>query len=531
MKTKTLLLALLLILIPLAVESRSAVNHRGNEVYIDTGKGQRPVVPEKTGIEVHDGTPSTGAAPQVMQGLGEVELLDLARGYAAREDYENAVAAYETFLDRFPESKHKYEAYYELGYARYKFGAIREARAALEEVLSSWWVAPGIREKTRELVKEIDSIYQRGRYRQDAVAIGALLPLKGEYAPYGEAALKGVLLAADIFGGTDSKPVEVYVKDVGPDPAEARRAVREIASLPMVVGLVGPLLSSTAYETASTAQASRIPLITLSQREGLTEVGDYVFRNSVTPSQQASAVAAHAYKKLGSRTFAVLYPENSYGKSLSKHFAQEVKRLGGSLIASVGYEEGTTDFSSILEGIFSIEVTETREGRRTITEYEPKAEVDALYIPDTYRTVSLIVPYLEYYNIEGVRLLGSNGWNSPALVELAGKAVEGAVFVDGFFAGSRRPGAMEFTERFTRTYGTPPGVIEAQSYDATRVLLSAMEAGEFGTTDRGILKKRILEIEEKGGAGGTITFGPDGEAKKELFLLTVRKGKITEIGD
>ena len=140
----------------------------------------------------------------------------------------------------------------------------------------------------------------------------------------------------------------------------------------------------------------------------------------------------------------------------------------------------------------------------------------------------MIVPYLRYYNIKGVQLLGTNGWHSQRLVELAGESVEGAVFVDGFFPDSTRPGASQFAKRFTEAYGKPPGVIEAQAYDAAAILISAIRQSGGPSAERQSVKKRLRSIGDYTGAAGTLRFDASGEAVKRLFYLTVKDGRITE---
>jgi ABC-type branched-subunit amino acid transport system substrate-binding protein len=141
--------------------------------------------------------------------------------------------------------------------------------------------------------------------------------------------------------------------------------------------------------------------------------------------------------------------------------------------------------------------------------------------------VRLIIPFLDYFNVEGVRLLGSNAWNTPKLTELAGEYVEGAVFVDSFFARSTRSGTARFTKRFTDAYGYEPGAIEAQAYDAATTILEAIGRGP---ASREVLKERLRESKGlKGPASGTIGFDEDGEARRKLFLLTVEGGRIVEL--
>ncbi len=487
---------------------------------------------------VFSGAPSAGTedfmdapAPETAEkDLDDVGLMSLARSLAEKGDTGAAVEAYKVLLDRFPTSSLRLRVYYEIGLLKYGTGDIKGAKSYLERVLFSWGADPVLKNKTRSLVREIDSIYKRGRRGKETVAIGALVPVKGRYARYGEAALRGVLLAADVFGGVERTPVEVVVKDTGGEMSRGQKAVRDISGDRDVVGIVGPLLSSTAVGAVSVAQGRGVPVIALSHKKEIAEAGDFVFRNSLTPEDQARAVAGYAYNTLGKRKFAVLYPDNYYGTVMARSFIEEVAARGAEIVSVSSYKYGGTDFSTVLEGLFKIEVNEAVEGRRTIKDYEPTAEIDALYIPDNYRAVSLIVPYLKYYNIEGVQLLGSNGWDSEKLVELSGGSVEGAVFVDGFFAGSARPSTSEFVQRYRKTYGTMPGVIEAQAYDAAGLLIAAVRESGTERPDREELKKRLLSMKGYRGAAGGLSFDSRGGSIQTPFFLTVKNGRIVEAG-
>lgn len=459
------------------------------------------------------------------------ELITAAQIYLERRDFNKAAKAYQRLIEAFPLSRFKNTAYYGLSYSRYREGHLKEARSMLEGLMSALEMGwdSSLKARAQAFIKEMDSVENSGKARPDSFAIGALLPTSGGYAQYGEAALRGILLAADVYGG--GAPVEVYVREAGDSALPIEAAVKELSGNQRVAGVVGPLLSSTAYQAAEYAQSSGMPLITLSQKEGVTSAGDYIFRNSLLPESQASAVAEYACKKLGNKRFAVIYPQNNYGTELAVLFKKEVRRLGGIVVAEASYDEGTTDFGDVLRSVFNVTTKKKKEGRKTIKEYTPAANVDALYIPDYYETVSLIVPYLEYFNIKGVQLLGSNGWNSNRLVESVGKEIEGAVFVDGFFTESGRAGSKEFIERFKAAYGRNPGVLEAASYDAARILISAAAGAsgkEFKAANREELKNRLKKLKGFRGAAGAVSFDTGGEAVKELFVLTVRGGHIAE---
>src|SRR3990170_4202294 len=369
--------------------------------------------------------------------------------------------------------------------------------------------------------------------------IGIILPLSGRYAQFGEQALKGALLAADIFearshgskepgdqANIQPMHVEVLVKDTQGDPIASAKAVEELTLNENVVGIIGPLLSITATDTARKEQELRTPIITLSQKEGLTNTGHYIFRNFLLPSEQAKAIAAYAISKLKHKKFAILYPNSPYGIELAHLFKEEVKKSNGEIAAEEHYKEGQTYFGKEIVKLFKIKETEKKEGRRLVKTFETTVAVDALYIPDYFDIIGLIAPHLAYYNVKDVKLLGANGWNSPKLVELAGKYVEGAVFTDGFFTGSKREAVSRFINDFKNLYGTEPGIIAAQAYDATRMMAEAILSGN-GKRDEA--RNYLANLKKFRGVTGDIAFDSNREAIKELFILSVKKGQIVEI--
>lgn len=460
------------------------------------------------------------------EGIDEA-LLRLGRVHTDKKEYQKAASFYSRILADFPDSKFKADASYELGFINYRTGKLKDAMYLVEPLSSDKGASLALRARAGRLMKEIETASFGLAPAASMPAIGVLLPLKGDYAAFGEEALNGVLLAAGVFGNGPAK-VEVIVKDTGTDQLSVDRAVTELAQDARVAGIVGPLLSSTVMEAARSAQRLRIPVITLSQKDGVTSAGEFVFRNFLTPEDQARALANYAATS-GQKRFAVLYPQTNYGVELAKNFEMAVKERGGSVVRQAAYAPGTTDFSAEVKRVFGVQAKEKMEGRRKVREFTPTVMVDALFIPDGHEAVALIAPYLDYYSVKGVQLLGSNAWNSPKLVELAGRAVEGAVFVDGFFAESRRSEAADFTKRFTAAYGKAPGVLSAQAYDAALMLMEASRQ-EASTQDmnRDSVAIRLKEIRGFNGATGPMTFNARREAQKGLFFLTVDNGHIVE---
>jgi ABC-type branched-subunit amino acid transport system substrate-binding protein len=158
---------------------------------------------------------------------------------------------------------------------------------------------------------------------------------------------------------------------------------------------------------------------------------------------------------------------------------------------------------------------------------KPDPGFEALFIPDAYHRVAMIVPQLAYHDITGIRLLGTSGWDSPELLKTNPELFEGAVFVDGFFSDSFRSEAGNFTEAFYLAYGREPETMEALVYDAAHMAVQLLieERGQNWETFRDAL----AQVKDFPGVTGRTTFPPSRDAQKELFVLTVRDNQIIQV--
>lgn len=365
-------------------------------------------------------------------------------------------------------------------------------------------------------------------------ALGVVLPLSGRYATYGDLVRRGMDLALEMHN-TSASPVRLVYRDIGGDPARSVAAVTELADSERVMAVLGPLTGTAAASAAVQAQEERMPMLSLSQREGLPETGEFVFRDSLTSRLQARALARYAVLERGFTGFGILYPENLLGQEMAHLFAEEVKKLGGLVVISEGYAETATDFGRQIKRLMGMdpdapeEITAAEAERRKNSSGRdfPPVNFDALFIPDYADRIGMVAPQLAYYGIEGVPLLGSNGWNSPELVRLAGRSVEGAVFVDGFFRYSPYPFVREFVDRYFEKYGEEPSILEAQGYDAVGILLSILDRRDIRTRDD--LRLALSMLQNYPGVTGATTFDFHGDADKVLFLLQVKNGNIVQI--
>ena len=388
--------------------------------------------------------------------------------------------------------------------------------------------------------------------------IGVVLPLSGAYASYGEESLRGVLLAAGAFEEAENSELRVVVRDSEGDPLRAALAVRDLAQVEGVSAIVGPLHSSTSEAAARVAQAEGVPLIALTRREQISQERPYVFRLRTTPEDELRYLVDYAFGTLGAQRFAVLYPDDSYGRGMRDHFWDLVEERGGWLVGAAAYAPDATDFGASIREMIGYSLLTPAE-RRALVERDaflrrvrrlapedaavareiadgmigPEGEVlppvvdfDALFIPDGYEQIGLLAPQLAFHQLTGAQLLGVGDWYHPELIEIAQEHVSGAVISALFDPNSRFAFVADFVEDYRRTFGAEPDAYAAHAYDATNLVLVQLASG---LDSRDEVREGLLSMRVYPGASGVTRVRPDGNAQKRPFLLQVRGSQIVPL--
>ncbi|MGH7805881.1 MAG: penicillin-binding protein activator [Candidatus Binatia bacterium] len=343
--------------------------------------------------------------------------------------------------------------------------------------------------------------------------IGVLLPLTGEYATFGEPALRGIRLGLGTDAGTQP-PIRTIIHDTRGEAAEAGRAYQAFAADPNVIAVLGPMLAWELETVKPLAAAAQLPTVSFSQRA--VPPGGPVFRFSMTREDQAAALAEYAVAERGLSRFAILQPDDSYGGELAASFRSEVTRRGGQILAEVGYDRSRVDFQTDAAKLKSrLGVSEGGE-----------VPIDAIFIPDSADKVALIVPFLAYHDIRNVQLLGGNGWNQPEVLQRTQGQLDGAIFVDGFFLYSFLPEVKQFVDRYRDAYAKDPSILEAFGADAAKLVREHFLAG---AGDRTTQLRELLASSIVRGATGISRFSADGRVDRSLFVLRFAEGSVQEL--
>ncbi len=311
------------------------------------------------------------------------------------------------------------------------------------------------------------------------IVVGALMPMTGDLQAYGEFDLNGVLLAAEQIneaGGVLGQELTVIVGDTQTLPQPAIDAAQKLVSVDGAVGIIGALSSGNTIPVAqSVASVSQVPQLSPASTSpvitGLDD-DDFLFRTVPSDAYQGVALAGVSLEQ-GFDSVAVMYVNNDYGEGLAESFGSAFEASGGTIQASVPYEQGRASYRGELQQLASD---------------DPQALVLIGY-PEN--GVTILRQALE----EGFfdRFIFTDGMKSPDIIEQIG-----AEFLNGAFGtapealADSEPSAM-FTAFYEERFGErPPLPFIDSSYDATMLLALAITAAD--STDGAAIRDALRDV-------------------------------------
>ena len=363
--------------------------------------------------------------------------------------------------------------------------------------------------------------------------IGAVLPLSGRYQLYGEKALQGIQAALGLMSplpqeGSSPRFTLVTV-DSGTDPMKAAQAVTDLAGKEHVLAIIGPIFSRTSKAAAQAAERSGVPMITLSADPSIPKIGENIFRRALSDSQQIRSLITMAHDRFMMTRFAILYPDTVYGREMMNRFWDELDKRGAEVTAVESFPPGVTDFGPQIRSMVGLDRALSPEEKilkenGVDVKVDSIVDFDAVFIPADFQTVGLLAPQLAFYDITNALLLGTDGWNSPWIVELGEHYVEGAIFTGGYLADMNNPVSRELSARYWLSFGEDPQSLAAQAFDTAYLIRSGLESGMV--SDRSSLRNYLMNLTNAPSSEGPLTTGQDGDIAQRPYLLTVEKGKI-----
>ena len=346
---------------------------------------------------------------------------------------------------------------------------------------------------------------------EETIRIGEYASLTGKEASLGQSSHRGTLLAIETInaaGGVLGRKLELITEDTQSKAGESGTVVRKLITRDKVVAILGEVASSRSLEGAPIAQRAKVPMVTpASTNPKVTEVGDYIFRVCFIDPFQGPVMAKFALQSLKAKRIGLMVSVSSaYSVGLAKYFKEAYVAGGGTVVLEQKYQEGDRDFKAQLTALRA-------------------AGVDAIFNPGYYNEGALMVKQARDLGIT-VPMFGADSWEAQALIDLGGRAIEGAYLCSHYSPNDPSPRVREFVAAYKQRWGedASPDSNASLGYDSALVLADAIKRA--GSTDRARIRDALAATRQFPAVTGNITIDEKRDASKSAVILTVKDGRF-----
>ncbi|MGY1837673.1 ABC transporter substrate-binding protein [Blastococcus sp. SYSU DS0510] len=338
------------------------------------------------------------------------------------------------------------------------------------------------------------------------VPLGAVLSLTGAAASYGESQQRGLELAAAELAEQGGVTYDLTIEDDQTDPRQAitlfEEFVNDGASL-----IIGPTLSNAAVQADPIAQEAGVPVLGISNTAaGVTEIGDYIFRDSLTEQAVIPQTIAQATEQFGLENVVVMYSnDDAFTESGYEAFAAALEDEGVEISETITFSKADTDFRALL--------TQAQE-----------SDPDALVVSALIEAAVPLVTQARELGID-VPIIGGNGFNNPTLMADAGEAAEGVVVGAAWNSSSDNPENQAFLEAYEAEYGAQPDQFAAQAYTGLKLVDQAVRAN--CSAERDSIQEGLGQIEDVPTVLGEFSIDENRDADHPAVVQVVENGQFT----
>ncbi len=359
--------------------------------------------------------------------------------------------------------------------------------------------------------------FSAGKNSSGTIKIGALIPLTGKFASYGEDIRNGMTLALEDIKAKGGGNFELVFEDSAADPKVAVPGARKLIDLDKVPVVIAGPGSSGNLAVAPMMEESHTIFMAISATPKLNDAGEYIFKINPDIEPEVERSVKFMFDK-GFRNVGLIYDSSSDTQVTGKeYFENRFRELGGSVVDSEGYDaKSVADFRSIFAKIKS-------------------KKPDALYFLAVEKVAGLAVKQAREIGITKP-IVSWAAANGEEFFRGAGASAEGMMITDyPFSCVSGTPEAMNYCRRYEEKFGgRQPQHFGADAHDVLTILSSLFQddTGKHIQSSDGF-KKLVMEnftSKQYKGVGGELSFDDKGNIRDKEFVFRVaRSGKFVDV--
>ena len=358
----------------------------------------------------------------------------------------------------------------------------------------------------------------------DPILIASALVISGPNIELGTDSQHGVEIAIAMRPEILGHPVELQAEDDGCSAEGGQAAGQKIVSNPQVVGVIGTSCSGAGVPMAAIISDAGYLMISPSNTSPALTDPDQAwkpgyFRTAHNDLIQGAAMATFAYQELGLTKAAAIHDGDPYTEGLASAFYDAFQALGGE---GVGFEAEAADATNVEPLLTSIAAAEPE------FLFYPVFQPLAPLLTNTARTIP---------GLENTILAAADGVFSPSFLEATPGTSEGMYLSGPDLSFDNKMYQDEFIPMYQDMFGSEPtNVYHAHAFDATNMLLNAVEAvaqqGADGTLliGRQALRDAVAATSGYQGITGSLTCSQYGDcADARIAVSHVENGEFVPV--
>ncbi len=351
------------------------------------------------------------------------------------------------------------------------------------------------------------------------IKIGVAEALSGPAGQYGQSIKNGFQLAVgeiNAAGGAKGNKIDLLFEDEAGKKEQAIDVFKKLIFQDKVLMMFGPTLSNSAQAADPIAQGAKVVAFgTSNTAEGITSIGNYVFRNSVTEADVLPETLRVAIKHTGIKKVAVMYGNDDvFTKSGYDAFKKALEAMHIPVTTTETFSKGDVDFKAQLTKIKA-------------------SGADAIVLSALIAEGAPIMVQARQLGIDWP-IIGGNGMNSVKVFDLAKGASDNLWVGSPWALGSDTKENQQFVDAYKKKYNAAPDQFAAQSYDAMHIAVQALDKITLGSdleANRKALRDALPDVTYTG-ATGPFKFhqviGRDGKPAgydaQQAAIVSVTKG-------
>jgi branched-chain amino acid transport system substrate-binding protein len=342
------------------------------------------------------------------------------------------------------------------------------------------------------------------------VKIGGALSMTGPAAVYGSSQRVCMQAAVDEInksGSLKGVKLEAIPEDDASTKEQGIALFQRFINRDKVSAIIGPTLSNTATAADPLAQAAKVPVVAVSNTapKGITDIGDYIWRVSLTEAQVIPGALKRLQGNLGFKKAGVLYGnDDAFTQAGYNVMKAALDQLGIQIVGTQTFAKPDRDYNA--------QLTALRALNPDILMVSALAE-NAAGIVAQARQLGWNVP-----------VMGGNGFNSPAFIKNAGPAAEGVYVGTAWNKVSKDPVNQKFIE-VMKARGVDPDQFCAQAYTGVLAIADAVkQSGMKG--GREDIKKGLAKVKDLPTPLGKFSFLDNRDGDHEPSVQVVKGGQF-----